>query len=146
MAAPSRTAMVPERGTRRRYTLNPIPREHIDAVWPLVHPYTKSQSNSKRLCKTGSAVLFFAYDAEENRVVGSCLGEIILDGDDTLVASVFAMGGERFPEWAFLIQYIEEWARLNGAAFMEIEKPRKGYQKFLPDYATDGDVIRKRLA
>ena len=146
------TQMAPDRGSRRRYTLNAIPREHVASVWPAVPQYTRDEEQAEELCRNGTYQLFLIFDAETSAVVGSFLAELVTDAART-VANGFGLSGHELARWLFLVSDFEEWARQHGAAAVELVeegKTGRAWNRLLSDYfvtSQEGKImtLRKRL-
>lgn len=67
------------------------------------------------------------------------------DDSGRMVCSVPFMVGEKYAEWAFLIDQGEQWAKAQGATRMLVSAPRAHAKRSLHDYKASHWVFEKIL-
>lgn len=117
-----------------------VPADMLSAAWPYVLPHIEKMAEATRGKLTT--------DDMRARIAGEeCQLWVALEGKELLatlvteivvypqrkVARIVGCVGEHRAKWIHLLGQIQDWARANGCAAMEIVA-RKGWAKALPDF------------
>jgi hypothetical protein len=120
-------------------TLNLIPHEHVEIVWPLAEEYiersvehgdgTVTIENHRDAVFNDRRQLWLIWDEGHEKKCRAAIVTEIING----LLHIWALGGERMREWLHLHHDLERWARTQGCRGMNIWG-RPGWQRALGAY------------
>jgi len=121
-------------------SLQPIPAEHVDRVWPGVahwidrlnakrEPWWR-MPDPQRACRECDAQLWLIWDGEKKHPRGCVVTQITNDG--ARVAEVPLVAGDGMKDWLYLLDDLEHWARGEGCVAL-IGWARAGWARVLKD-------------
>lgn len=87
-------------------------------------------------------ILWLVWDGS---VKGLCTSEIYFDIGGVKRCRIPLCTGENAKQWAHLVEIIEDFAKSEGCAIMDMIA-RKGWAKHLPKYKMTHVVLEKRIA
>jgi len=123
--------------------------EHIDSVWEetehLIQRTDDRESNSQdiyKAVKSGQWQLILVIG--EKGIQAACTVSFVYYPTGNKMCRIETVAGDNIQEWAYHLQSVEEWAKLNKCVAMDIFG-RKGWEKFLKpsNYEFEAVLLRK---
>ena len=93
--------------------------------------------------KTGYYTLWIATEPDSDAIVGAMTIEYSYYPKHKM-CRVVTIAGERMSDWIEDLYILEDWARAQGCAYMDMYA-RKGWKKVLKEYKEDCILLRKKL-
>lgn len=129
-----------------------FPPEEVWKIWPgAVHDMIDAgfaafdvpmPSDILEQLRYGTRLLWLATD-ERNKIIAAALTQLF-PMRSGMVCKVLECGGDHMREWIGMRTQIEEYAKLEQCSRVLIEG-RPGWARMLPDYATIGVTLEKRI-
>lgn len=123
----------------------------LPILWPLIKPWiieiaetSRGKVNEQNIAEAIIADLMHLWLVRANgELVGISITEFAFF-PQKIICRVVGMVGEDLLKWLHLREVVETWASFRGCEGMQIIG-RKGYAKFLPDYAQTHVLLEKDL-
>ena len=93
--------------------------------------------------KTGYYILWIATEPDSDAIVGAMTIEYSYYPRYKM-CRVVTIAGERMSDWIEDLYMLEDWAKAQGCAYMDMYA-RRGWKKVLKEYKEDCILLRKKL-
>lgn len=133
------------------YVLQQIPKQHVRDVYPLVRDLMRkvcarsdgryAEAPIARKLLAGDWQLWLVWNGSVKAIV---VTELYLDVSGLKCCMIRVCTGRGAKDWTHLIADIEDWARREGCAKLDMIA-RKGWARELPDYRMTHVMLEKDL-
>lgn len=131
-----------------------IPREHIDAVWPLAEPHLEralgfadgefTLEDTRDFLREGRFQLWLAWKAGDKRVIGAGVTEVYAYPRKRVCFLVLWASDAPRETWLSGLGTVERWAKAQGCAAMRL-LGRRGWGRVLDRYRPQYTVFVRSL-